>query len=393
MKHTAFFFMTIVALVAISPNAHAQFFKKLKHKVQNVAADVAAEDKAANSSNSTNTNNVSNTNNIINTSNKSQSVEPSAAPAPGVSITNINSFAPSSIYTLLPGETLDFSESCLGTDINNFTPRLGIKNGNDYYLVVNGQKTKISNSIVKCDGPTQADNYVYVPGNLKFSDVSDKDPSLKKYIIDDEYGGKIIKFDHKTYGPFSSVIDFIWNKDHAQFLALAISRYGQDSLLLLRSGDNPKLVAASSTGKIAASDDFKIVRVIYEDNDYKDKVFNPQTGKSATPPNKYDFIYKPSGDFVRIDNDNNSFYINGKLVKAFPRDNYSRLMRVKDLFISPEDNSKWAANNGEELFFSDGRVAGSVISPRMVYKDGAYQMYWLTLSPDNKTVVLCHAKI
>lgn len=314
------------------------------------------------------------------------------------------------IATLQNGENIVYGENCFklkGANQKTVFVTSKSDNGNTkYFVYTNGVKkgpiSQLTKDIYDCDN-----NGVFVEKNCA-SYASQEIPydDFNKYVVIDQNTGQAsIKFNNKSYGPYTTVSQFELSADKKKFYAVVMPMGTMKTMFI--SSDNKSLEYAGNAEKILVSPDgsdaWIFVRgtlslesfqngetIQINENTFKEmnnvyliniggKKLGPFENKDGNGLSTYDVWYcKTNNNLLYKMKDD--IYMNGVKFKTIP--NFEGICYF---WLSP-DGKRIVTSNYEKITFEDGESFKAPLEIDYIIENGKTYLIWVSLENETNMV-------
>ena len=294
------------------------------------------------------------------------------------------------LYSLLPNESLVYGENCFPISNNGNDLFVVTQMNGNYFIYENGKRrgpiSQLTTDMIKnCNRP-QKPCAVYDPQSNNEENLFDK------FIVGQDDGSMLIKFNGKTFGPYKQVYDIQLSADKSKFAA-TVSDLNRKKMVVLSIGKIVPLNGLPNRMYISPDGTVALVRTGF---DYDVDNFDPSTinMEAATQVN---LVTTDGGKFGPYNGDDfrdyyvwfckttqnhwvielsGKYLLDGKTPLNIP-DGFSNC----DIWLSP-DGKRFAVSNYEKIQFSDNTSILSPIEFTVVEKDGKLIFNCITLEND-----------
>ncbi len=319
------------------------------------------------------------------------------------------------LFSIQPGESIVYSESCLEMNNSGGQVYLVTQKNELFYEYVNGQRKgpfQREKFLPKdCDGRYLNDCSAYVP----------EEPEIMENYMEYTDEGKFkIRFNNKSYGPFSMIYRFYISPDKSSFFAtvddddasylissnkpakplngegeyLHVSKSGKQVLAVCREKEAiQKEMENIDFANMSQEELMKLAQKIEEQqkNQGQPKAFIHTADGKTFGPFPADDMFDSNPAFCLTGGDNwymifdNTLYINGIKIKQFTYEEIS--LSTCSVWLSP-DGKNYAVAGYDKIIFSDGVIGPAPVVMDYEINGGKTVLKWIALE-NGKDVVDC----
>lgn len=300
------------------------------------------------------------------------------------------------LYSLQPNESLVYGENCFPTTDNGKDLFVVTQSNSGYFIYENGTRKgpfkELSPEMIKnCNRPEKP-CALYNPQN------NSEENMFEKFIVPQEDGHFVIKFNGKTFGPYFQVYDIQLNTDKSKFAA-TVSDLNRKKQVVLSVGKTVALNGLPNKMQLSPDGTVAIVQIGF---DYDVENFDPSTINMETV-SKINIVTTDGAKFGPLDSDSfRDYYIwfckttanhwiiqlDGKcLLDGKTALNIPSSANNCEIWLSP-DGKRYAVSDYEKIQFSDNTSIAYPFEFSVTEKDG--KLFFRCISIENdKDIYVC----